>query len=108
VCPRDPTHFVDGICDRFNLTPCCIVAAVGTVQGAKRSTSFAAQTAGQRAAEVAAGKGVERVRVLLKGLGPGRSTAVKGLKLGGLGIVEITDRTPEPHNGCRPRKARRL
>lgn len=53
-------------------------------------------------------KGVERVRVLLKGLGPGRSTAVKGLKLGGLDIVEITDRTPEPHNGCRPPKARRL
>jgi small subunit ribosomal protein S11 len=66
------------------------------------------RTAGQHAAREAKAKGVERVRVLIKGVGAGRSTAVKGLGLGGLGIVEISDRTPEPHNGCRPKKARRL
>eukprot|EP00036_Acanthoecidae_sp_10tr_P010448 CAMPEP_0182923944 /NCGR_PEP_ID=MMETSP0105_2-20130417/5751_1 /TAXON_ID=81532 ORGANISM="Acanthoeca-like sp., Strain 10tr" /NCGR_SAMPLE_ID=MMETSP0105_2 /ASSEMBLY_ACC=CAM_ASM_000205 /LENGTH=318 /DNA_ID=CAMNT_0025061693 /DNA_START=100 /DNA_END=1057 /DNA_ORIENTATION=- len=66
-------------------------ASCGSVgfKGAKRSTSFAAQVAGQRAAEDAMQKGVERVRVKVKGLGPGRATAVKGLKMGGLSIVEI-------------------
>ena len=51
---------------------------------------------------------VSTVRVLVKGLGQGRATAVKGLQLGGLSIISITDNTPVPHNGCRPKKARRL
>ncbi|MCI4383288.1 hypothetical protein PGIGA_G00024710 [Pangasianodon gigas] len=74
----------------------------------KKSTPIAAQTTGISAAAKAQAKGVTFVRVLVKGLGPGRLSAIKGLTMGGLEIVSITDNTPVPHNGCRPRKARRM
>ncbi|KAM4602774.1 small ribosomal subunit protein uS11m [Polymixia lowei] len=74
----------------------------------KKSTPIAAQTAGISAATKATAKGVSYVRVLVKGLGPGRLSAIKGLTMGGLEVVSITDNTPVPHNGCRPRKARRM
>nr|XP_020479172.1 28S ribosomal protein S11, mitochondrial isoform X2 [Monopterus albus] len=74
----------------------------------KKSTPIAAQTAGIAAAAKATAKGVTFVRVLVKGLGPGRLSAIKGLTTGGLEVVSITDNTPVPHNGCRPRKARRM
>ncbi|XP_075886603.1 small ribosomal subunit protein uS11m [Nelusetta ayraudi] len=73
----------------------------------KKSTPVAAQTAGISAAAKAKAKGVTFVRVVVKGLGPGRQSAIKGLTMGGLEVVSITDDTPVPHNGCRPRKARR-
>ncbi|KAF1392370.1 hypothetical protein PFLUV_G00027120 [Perca fluviatilis] len=73
----------------------------------KKSTPIAAQTAGISAAAKATAKGVTFVRVVVKGLGPGRQSAIKGLTMGGLEVVSITDNTPVPHNGCRPRKARR-
>ncbi|GAA6225944.1 28S ribosomal protein S11, mitochondrial [Lates japonicus] len=73
----------------------------------KKSTPIAAQTAGISAAAKATAKGVTFVRVVVKGLGPGRLPAIKGLTMGGLEVVSITDNTPVPHNGCRPRKARR-
>ncbi|XP_034416272.1 28S ribosomal protein S11, mitochondrial [Cyclopterus lumpus] len=73
----------------------------------KKSTPIAAQTAGISAAAKAKAKGVTFVRVVVKGIGPGRLTAIKGLTMGGLEVVSITDNTPVPHNGCRPRKARR-
>ncbi|XP_015224539.1 PREDICTED: 28S ribosomal protein S11, mitochondrial [Cyprinodon variegatus] len=74
----------------------------------KKSTPIAAQTAGISAAAKATAKGVTFVRVVVKGLGPGRLSAIKGLTMGGLQVVSITDNTPVPHNGCRPRKARRM
>ncbi|XP_062869039.1 28S ribosomal protein S11, mitochondrial [Trichomycterus rosablanca] len=74
----------------------------------KKSTPIAAQTTGISAAAKVQAKGVTFVRVLVKGLGPGRLSAIKGLTMGGLEIVSITDNTPVPHNGCRPRKARRI
>ncbi|XP_056134188.1 28S ribosomal protein S11, mitochondrial [Lampris incognitus] len=74
----------------------------------KKSTPIAAQTAGIAAATKSTVKGVKYVRVMVKGLGPGRLSAIKGLTMGGLDVVSITDNTPVPHNGCRPRKARRL
>ncbi|NP_001291140.1 28S ribosomal protein S11, mitochondrial [Esox lucius] len=74
----------------------------------KKSTPVAAQTAGIAAATKATVAGVTFVRVLVKGLGPGRLSAIKGLTMGGLEVVSITDNTPVPHNGCRPRKARRI
>ncbi|XP_045887930.1 28S ribosomal protein S11, mitochondrial-like [Micropterus dolomieu] len=73
----------------------------------KKSTPVAAQTAGISAAAKATAKGVTFVRVVVKGIGPGRLSAIKGLTMGGLEVVSITDNTPVPHNGCRPRKARR-
>ncbi|KAF6273295.1 mitochondrial ribosomal protein S11 [Rhinolophus ferrumequinum] len=77
-------------------------------RNAKKGTGIAAQTAGIAAAAKAAGKGVTHIRVVVKGLGPGRLSAIKGLTMGGLAVISITDNTPIPHNGCRPRKARRL
>lgn len=77
-------------------------------RNAKKGTGIAAQTAGIAAAAKASGKGVTHVRVVVKGLGPGRLSAIKGLTMGGLEVISITDNTPIPHNGCRPRKARRL
>ncbi|XP_061621455.1 28S ribosomal protein S11, mitochondrial [Phyllopteryx taeniolatus] len=74
----------------------------------KKSTPVAAQTAAISAAAKATAKGVTFVRVVVKGLGPGRLSAIKGLSMGGLEVVSITDNTPVPHNGCRPRKARRM
>ncbi|XP_003969460.1 small ribosomal subunit protein uS11m [Takifugu rubripes] len=74
----------------------------------KKSTPIAAQTAGISAAAKATAKGLLFVRVVIKGLGPGRLSAIKGLTMGGLEVVSITDNTPVPHNGCRPRKARRM
>ncbi|XP_044135399.1 28S ribosomal protein S11, mitochondrial [Bufo gargarizans] len=77
-------------------------------RNAKKSSSVAAQTAGIAAATKAVDKGVVHVRVVVKGMGPGRVHAIKGLTMGGLEVISITDNTPIPHNGCRPRKARRL
>lgn len=77
-------------------------------KNAKKSTPIAAQTAGISAAAKATSKGITFVRVSVKGLGPGRLSAIKGLTMGGLEVVSITDNTPVPHNGCRPRKARRI
>ncbi|XP_077376358.1 small ribosomal subunit protein uS11m isoform X2 [Festucalex cinctus] len=74
----------------------------------KKATPLAAQTAAISAAAKATAKGVAFVRVVVKGLGPGRLSAIKGLGMGGLEVVSITDNTPVPHNGCRPRKARRM
>ncbi|XP_077569857.1 small ribosomal subunit protein uS11m [Stigmatopora nigra] len=74
----------------------------------KKSTPIAAQTAAIAAAAKATAKGVTFVRVVVKGLGPGRLSAIKGLTMGGLEVVSISDNTPVPHNGCRPRKARRI
>uniref|UniRef100_A0A8D0ENG2 Small ribosomal subunit protein uS11m n=1 Tax=Strix occidentalis caurina TaxID=311401 RepID=A0A8D0ENG2_STROC len=77
-------------------------------QNAKKGTAIAAQTAAIAAAVKARGKGVLHVRVMVKGLGPGRKAAIKGLTMGGLEVISISDNTPVPHNGCRPRKARRM
>ncbi|XP_042554454.1 28S ribosomal protein S11, mitochondrial [Dipodomys spectabilis] len=77
-------------------------------RNAKKGTGIAAQTAGIAAAAKATVKGVTHIRVVVKGLGPGRWSAIKGLTMGGLEVISITDNTPTPHNGCRPRKARRL
>ncbi|XP_028257756.1 small ribosomal subunit protein uS11m [Parambassis ranga] len=74
----------------------------------KKSTPIAAQTAGISAASKSTAKGVTFVRVVVKGPGPGRQPAIQGLTMGGLQVVSITDNTPVPHNGCRPRKARRM
>ncbi|XP_037688926.1 28S ribosomal protein S11, mitochondrial [Choloepus didactylus] len=85
-------------------------ASCGTegFRNAKKGTGIAAQTTGIAAAAKATAKGVTHIRVVVKGLGPGRLSAIKGLTLGGLEVISITDNTPIPHNGCRPRKARRL
>lgn len=77
-------------------------------KGTKRSTAFAATKAATDAAEKAIKKyGLKEVKVIVSGPGAGRNAAVKGLDSAGLKITTLLDRTPLPHNGCRPRKAPR-
>ena len=73
-------------------------------KGAKKSTPFAAQMAGEACAKVAVEQGIKTVDVNVKGTGPGRESAVRSLQAAGLDVVMITDTTPIPHNGCRPPK----
>ncbi len=73
-------------------------------KGAKKSTPFAAQLAGEAAAKVAFDQGLRQVDVDVKGPGPGREGAIRALGAAGLQVLSITDSTPVPHNGCRPPK----
>lgn len=73
-------------------------------KGAKKSTPFAAQLAGEAAAKVAYDQGLRSVDVDVKGPGSGREGAVRALANAGLQVTSITDSTPIPHNGCRPPK----
>ncbi|XP_052016201.1 28S ribosomal protein S11, mitochondrial-like [Apodemus sylvaticus] len=91
-----------------NTSLACTSCGTEGFHNAKKGTGIAAQTAGIAAAAKATGKGVTHIRVVVKGMGPGHWSAVKGLIMGGLEMISITTNTPVPHNGCRPRKARRL
>ena len=81
-------------------------ASAGTIgyKGSKKSTPYAAQMASESAAKKAYDAGMRKVDIMVKGLGPGRETAIRALQVAGLEIVSITDDTPIPHNGCRPPK----
>lgn len=76
--------------------------------GARKSTPFAAQRAAQYCANEAKKIGVVEVDVRVKGPGAGRESAITALQAAGLRISSIEDVTPIPHNGCRPRKRRRV
>lgn len=76
--------------------------------GARKSTPFAAQKAAQYCANEAKKIGVVEVDVRVKGPGAGRESAITALQAAGLRISSIEDVTPIPHNGCRPRKRRRV
>ncbi len=76
--------------------------------GSRKSSAFAATVAAQDAAKAAMALGMKEVEVNLKGPGAGRESAVRGLQSAGLIITLIRDKTPVPHNGCRPRKRRRV
>jgi len=76
--------------------------------GSRKSSAFAATVAAQEAGKKAVAAGMKEVEVVLKGAGAGRESAVRGLQSAGLNITSIHDRTPVPHNGCRPRKRRRV
>jgi len=77
-------------------------------KGARKGTPFAAQTAAEKAALDALSTGIKTVEILVKGQGSGRETAIRSIEGAGLEIVSIQDITPVPHNGCRPRKRRRV
>ena len=85
-------------------------ATAGTVgfKGSRKSTPFAAQRASEVCAERAAKFGVRELEVRVKGPGSGRESAITGLQSFGVQIRVIEDVTPLPHNGCRPRKKRRV
>jgi len=103
----------------FNNTIVCIADLSGDVlcwasagtsgfKGSRKSTPFAAQKAAETCAERAAKFGVREVEVRVKGPGAGRESALTGLQSFGIVIRMIEDVTPLPHNGCRPRKRRRV
>ena len=85
-------------------------ASAGTCgfKGSRKSTPFAGQCAAQQAAEKAQKFGVREVDVRVKGPGSGRESAITALAQAGLTVKLIEDVTPIPHNGCRPRKKRRV
>lgn len=85
-------------------------ASAGTVgfKGTRKSTPFAAQRAVEQAAHAARRYGLQEVEVRVKGPGGGRDSAITALQSSGLRIHSIEDVTPLPHNGCRPRKRRRV
>ena len=77
-------------------------------KGARKSTPFAAQTAAERAALEALNTGMKSVKILVKGQGAGRDTAIRAIQNVGFDIISIQDITSVPHNGCRPPKRRRV
>jgi small subunit ribosomal protein S11 len=85
-------------------------ASAGTCgfKGSRKSTPFAGQCAAQQAAEKAAKFGVKELEVRVKGPGSGRESAITALQTAGMTVKVIEDKTPIPHNGCRPRKKRRV
>ena len=85
-------------------------ASAGNVgfKGSRKSTPFAAQMAAEQCARRAMEHGVRKVDVVVKGPGSGRETAIRSLQAVGLEVGQISDVTPQPHNGCRPPKRRRV
>lgn len=103
----------------FNNTQVCITDMHGNLlgwssagrvgfKGSRKSTAFAAQQVAQDAARQAMSHGMREVEIRVKGPGSGRESAIRALQAIGLEISVIKDVTPVPHNGCRPRKKRRV
>jgi small subunit ribosomal protein S11 len=96
------------ITDTKGDTLCWASAGTSGFKGSRKSTPFAGQMAAQQAAEKARKYGMKDVDVRVKGPGSGRESAITALEAAGLKIKSIEDVTPLPHNGCRPRKKRRV
>lgn len=77
-------------------------------KGSRKNTPYAAQLSSETAASTAYEMGLRRVEVFVKGPGSGREAAIRALASSGLEVTSIKDRTPIPHNGCRPPKRRRV
>jgi small subunit ribosomal protein S11 len=112
-------HAVASVQASFNNTIVSITDAQGNVlawssagrigfKGSRKGTPFAAQLAAGNAAQLAQEHGVRSLDVKVKGPGAGRESAIRALAAAGLDIRSIKDVTPIPHNGCRPRKRRRV
>ena len=89
-------------------TLCWGTAGTSGFKGSRKSTPFAGQCAAQQAAEKAVKFGMLECEVRVKGPGSGRESAITSLQAAGLSVKVIEDCTPIPHNGCRPRKKRRV
>ncbi len=116
---KNVVHGVAHIKSTFNNTVISITDLEGNVlswassgnvglKGSRKSTPYAAQLVAEAASRRAQEHGVPRVDVEVKGPGSGRETAVRSLQASGLEVIVIRDVTPVPHNGCRPRKRRRV
>jgi small subunit ribosomal protein S11 len=116
---KNVAHGVAHIKSTFNNTIVSITDPAGNViawsssgqvgfKGSRKSTPYAAQMAAEAAARRAQEHGMRKVDVLVKGPGSGRETAIRSLQAAGLEVGTIADVTPQPHNGCRPPKRRRV
>ncbi len=116
---KNVTAGVANILATFNNTQVSITDMQGNIiswssagkvgfKGSRKSTAFAAQQVAQDAARQAMAHGMKEVEVRVKGPGSGRESAIRALQAVGLEISTIKDCTPVPHNGCRPRKKRRV
>lgn len=119
---KDKNNFINGIVhiqSTFNNTIVTITNLNGDTvawassgssgfKGARKSTPFAAQTASEKAALEALSNGMKNVKILVKGQGSGRETAIRAIEGAGFQIGSIQDITSVPHNGCRPPKRRRV
>jgi small subunit ribosomal protein S11 len=85
-------------------------ASAGSIgfKGTKKATPFAASKVAELVSQTARKLGLEKVQILVKGIGSGRDSAIRSLAGRGLDITSVKDITPVPHNGCRPPKARRV
>ena len=83
-------------------------AGANGFKGTRKSTPYAATITAEKEVEKAAPFGVKKVKVFIKGVGTGREQAIRGLHAAGLELEAIFDKTPQAHNGCRKRKARRV
>ncbi len=77
-------------------------------KGSRKSTPYAARLAAQSAARTAQESGMQELDIIVKGPGPGREQAIRSLQSSGIRVKSIRDITPVPHNGCRPKKKRRV
>ncbi|MBN1257062.1 MAG: 30S ribosomal protein S11 [Planctomycetes bacterium] len=116
---KNVTKGVAHIMASFNNTNISITDIYGNVlvwstagangfKGTRKSTPFAAQKTAETCAEAAQKMGMREVEVQVKGPGGGRESAIRGLQAAGLSVKAIVDVTPLPHNGCRPKKQRRV
>ncbi len=96
------------ITDSKGETLCWASSGTCGFKGSRKSTPFAGQMSAQQAAEKAIKFGMKEVDVKVKGPGSGRESAITALQAAGLKIKSIEDVTPLPHNGCRPKKRRRV
>ena len=92
---------------RGNVLAWASAGAIG-FKGTKKATPFAASKVAEAISQTIQKLGIEKIAVLVKGIGSGRESAIRSLAARGLDIVSITDITPIPHNGCRPPKVRRV
>ncbi|MCL2039386.1 MAG: 30S ribosomal protein S11 [Bacteroidetes bacterium] len=96
------------ITDAYGNVLCWSSAGKNGFRGSKKNTPYASQVCAEKAGTEAFTMGLRRVDVTVKGTGSGRDAAIRALNYAGLEVHSITDRTPMPHNGCRPPKRRRI
>lgn len=96
------------ITDTKGETICWASSGTSGFKGSRKSTPFAGQMSAQQVADKAMKCGMKEVEVRVKGPGSGRESAITALQAAGLKIKSIEDVTPLPHNGCRPKKRRRV
>jgi len=100
------THIT--LTDKFGNVVAWSTAGTSGFKGSRKSTSFAATLAAEKAGNEAVAMGMQTVEVKVKGPGSGRESAIRALAIAGLVVTSIRDVTPLPHNGCRPPKRRRV